>query len=59
MSKLLDDRMGVSQGLAFTNPNGFLQPMWNRLFDVTEVGGLLNGRVTAILDATGRTNHEC
>lgn len=34
------------QGLQFTNPNGFLQPMWNRLFDVTELGNLLNARVT-------------
>jgi hypothetical protein len=36
-----DSRLGRAlgpQGLAFTNPNGFLQPMWNRLFDVTEVG---------------------
>ncbi len=53
-----DSRLGRAlgpQGLAFTNPNGFLQPMWNRLFDVTEVGGLLNGRVTEIRDAAGIT----
>ncbi len=56
-----DSRLGRAlgpQGLAFTNPNGFLQPMWNRLFDVTEVGGLLNGRVTEIRDAAGITNRE-
>ncbi|MCE2485384.1 MAG: hypothetical protein J4F42_07710 [Desulfurellaceae bacterium] len=56
-----DSRLGRAlgpQGLAFTNPNGFLQPMWNRLFDVTEVGGLLNGRVTEIRDVAGITNRE-
>jgi hypothetical protein len=56
-----DSRLGRAlgpQGLAFTNPNGFLQPMWNRLFDVTEVGGLLNGRVTEIRDAAGITNRD-
>ena len=45
------------QGLVFSNPNGFLQPMWNRLFDVTEVGGLLNGRVTET-DTSGITNRQ-
>ena len=56
-----DSRLGRAlgpQGLAFTNPNGFLQPMWNRLFDMTEVGGLLNGRVTEIRDVAGITNRE-
>lgn len=45
------------QGLVFSNPNGFLQPMWNRLFNVTEVGGLLNGRVTET-DTSGITNRQ-
>src|SRR5215470_8147147 len=56
-----DSRLGRAlgpQGLAFTNPNGFLQPMWNRLFDVAEVGGLLNGRVMETRDASGITNRE-
>jgi hypothetical protein len=56
-----DSRLGRAlgpQGLAFSNPNGFLLPMWNRLFDVTEVGGLLNGRVTEARDGSGVTSRD-
>ncbi|HEV8714868.1 MAG TPA: hypothetical protein VGX03_18815 [Candidatus Binatia bacterium] len=56
-----DSRLGRAlgpQGLAFSNPIGFLLPMWNRLFDVTEVGGLLNGRVAETHDASGMTNRD-
>jgi hypothetical protein len=56
-----DSRLGRAlgpQGLVFSNPNGFLQPMWNRLYDVTEVGGLLNARVTETRDTSGITDRE-
>ncbi len=33
------------QGLQFTNPVGFLQPMWNRLATVPEIGSLMSARV--------------
>jgi hypothetical protein len=56
-----DSRLGRAlgpQGLEFRNPNGFLQPMWNRLFDVAEVGDLLNGRVTETRDALGLISRD-
>jgi hypothetical protein len=32
--------------------------MWNRLFDVTEVGGLWNGRVMETRDGSGMTSRD-